>query len=522
MPGVAVKQRIEQHYIDTNHAMPEYLRSLVVILVITTIFFIFVRPAVSGIVNAADFTRRRNLWFYLTLAAFLSTNFWIYAVISIMLLLNASKYESNPPALFFFTLFVLPLGTIQVPGMGMFNFLFNLSNGRIIELTVLVPAYLLLMRQDNVRPFGNTGPDLAISAYLLLNAVLHLRDASLTETLRQAFYLFIDAYLPYFVISRSLTNLQTFRDTLLSLVVSIMLLAPLAVFEAVKHWHLYTALTSVLKLSGGATMDYLERDFILRATVTASQPIVLGYLMAVGIGFYLFVQRFINNKFFLTVGMATLIVGLVSALSRGPWVGAAALLLAFIVTGRFAVRRLISLALVGVIVFPLISMLPGGERVINLLPFIGRTESANINYREDLLTSSLAVIKRNPWFGSNDYLNTPEMQAMRQGEGIIDIVNSYIWVALNSGLIGLSLFITFFTLVLLGIYRGMRYSPGKDSEEHLLGRALLATLLAILIIIFTVSSISFIPIIYWSVAGLGVAYAQMMRKSRFMQPNDIG
>jgi hypothetical protein len=505
--------RKKQHYNVKNHVMPEHLRSLVVILILSIILFALVRPTVRTLVDINDFTRRRNLWFYLTLAAFLSTNFWIYTFISILLLFHSYKRESNPPALFFFILFVLPLGTIQVPGMGVFNFLFDLSNSRIVELFILLPVFFRLIRQNGFRLLSNSWPDLAITTYLLLSAILYLRGGSLTETLRHAFYLFIDVYLPYFVISRFLTNMQLFRDALLSLVLAIMILAPLAVFEAFKHWHLYSALTDVLQLSGGKTLDYLERDYILRATVTADQPIVLGYLMAVGIGFYLFLQRFIKKKLILTVGMLILFTGLFSSLSRGPWIGAASLVLIFIATGRFAVRRLISLALVTVIVFPLISIMPGGDRVINLLPFIGKTETQNIDYRKDLLTNSMIVIQRNPWFGSVDYLSTPELQEMRQGQGIIDIVNSYIWVALNYGLIGLGLFISFFAAVLLGINRGMRFSPSRDSEEYLLGRTLLATLLAILIIIFTVSSISFIPIIYWSVAGLGVAYAQMMRKN---------
>jgi len=125
----------------------------------------------------------------------------------------------------------------------------------------------------------------------------------------------------------------------------------------------------------------------------------------------------------------------------------------------------------------------------------------------------MIVIKRNPWFGSINYLDTPEMESMRQGQNIIDIVNTYISVALEKGFVGLGLFVSFFFLTLLGIYRAMHSVQDKDSEEHLLGRVLLATLLAILIIIFTVSSISVIPIVYWSVAGLGVAYAQMVRKN---------
>ena len=102
---------------------------------------------------------------------------------------------------------------------------------------------------------------------------------------------------------------------------------------------------------------------------------------------------------------------------------------------------------------------------------------------------------------------------MRQGQGIIDVVNTYIGVALNYGFVGLGLFVAFFAVTLLGIYRAMRSIPDKNSEEYLLGRVLLATLLAIVVIIFTVSSISIIPIVYFSVTGMGGAYVIMVRKN---------
>jgi O-antigen ligase len=105
------------------------------------------------------------------------------------------------------------------------------------------------------------------------------------------------------------------------------------------------------------------------------------------------------------------------------------------------------------------------------------------------------------------------MEAMRQGQGIIDVTNHYLGITLNLGLAGLGLFAGFFATILIGIYRAMRSISDKDSDEYLLGRALLATLLAILTIITTASSIYFIPIVYWSVAGIGVAYIQMIRKS---------
>lgn len=492
--------------------MPEHLRALIVILVMATAFFSLAHRSASAISRPEDFTRRRNLWFTLTIAAFLTQNFWVYTLIAIPLLIHANRHETNSPSLFFFVLFALPMTSFQIPGMGLSNVLFSLSHARILALLILLPAFLALKRQGDTTPFGRTAPDKALAAYLLLTATLFLRETSLTNSLRETFYLFMDIFLPYYVISRSLKNMQSFRDALLSLVLAIMVLAPIAVFESYKHWLLYSSWTSMPELEVELT-NYLAREGMLRALVTAGQPIALGYLMVVGMGLYLFLQRFIEQNFIRRLGVLLLAVGLFSPLSRGPWLGAAIMIIIFIVTGRYAARRLMSLALAAMLALPLVAILPGGDKVINLLPLIGSAEKENIDYRERLITNSMIVIQRNPWFGSVDFLKTPEMESMRQGQGIIDIVNSYIRIALETGFVGLGLFIGFFALTLLGIFRAMRSIPDRDSEEHLLGRVLLATLLAILVIIFTVSSITVIPIMYWSVAAMGLAYAQMVRNS---------
>lgn len=488
--------------------MPEHLRTLVVILVLSTVFFAAVYRPACAISLPADFKRRRNIWFALTLIAFLSHNFWIYTFLAVPLLIHANHKETNPPALYFFLLFVLPVAYARIPGFGLINYLFELSHARILSLLILLPALFTLPR-DRLA-FGRTGVDKIFAAYLLLIIVLQARDATLTSAFRQIFGLFIDVFLPYFVISRHLKSLQDFRDALLSLVLAIMMLALVGIFEASRYWLLYEAVLKVLGLEGMAS--YLARDGILRAIATAGQPIALGYLMVIGIGFYLFIQHFIRQKLFRQLGMALLALGLIAPLSRGPWVGAAALVIVFIATGRHAARRIAMLILAAAMGLLLISALPSGEKLINMLPVIGKTEKANIEYREKLINNSLKVIERNPWFGSIDYLNAPEMKEMRQGQGIIDVVNTYIGITLELGIAGLSLFVAFFAITLWGIYKAMRRIPDKGSEERLLGRVLFSTLLAIMLIIFTVSSITVIPVMYWSVAAMGVAYAQLIKK----------
>ena len=59
----------------------------------------------------------------------------------------------------------------------------------------------------------------------------------------------------------------------------------------------------------------------------------------------------------------------------------------------------------------------------------------------------------------------------------------------------------------------MKRIKDKNGEEYLCGRSLIATMIAVLVIIFTVSGIGVIPTIYWSLAGLIFSYARVTNQS---------
>jgi O-antigen ligase len=180
--------------------------------------------------------------------------------------------------------------------------------------------------------------------------------------------------------------------------------------------------------------------------------------------------------------------------------------------------------------------LPGTEKLLVLLPFIGTTDQSNVDYRNNLFDKSLIVIQKNPLFGSVDYLHTPEMQSMVQGEGIVDVVNSYLGVALEYGLICLALFAGFFLTILWRIFRilrqhrysqvqhfmfGVKVYPAQqnslEDEHYLLGVTLFSVLVGILVTIYSVSSITVIPVVYWAVAGLCAAYIQLQNQTKNIQ-----
>jgi len=504
--------------------MPEHLRALLVILALATAIFALAKnPACAMAFTSEDFKRRRNLWYGVTCAAFLAHNFWLYIVATTILLLVTVPREKNKIALFFFILFAVPTTAAEISGMGIINHFFAINYPRLLSLTILLPAYLYLREQPDTDAYGSLLPDKLIGGYLALMCVLIFLASTFTHALRAGiFYAFLDVFLPYYVASRSLKNLQAFREAIMAFVIAALILSIVGVFEYAKYWLLYSSLETALGVESGYG-NYLQRgDGILRAQASTGHAIPLGFVIAVAIGLYLFLRKSIPNSGIWALGMVLLIAGLLSPVSRGPWVGAAAIVFIFTLTSRSPGKMLAKLGGLLAVFVPVLLFTSGGQKFIDLLPFVGTTSTETVGYRQLLIDIAISVILQNPFFGAFDYMLSPEMQQMKQGQGIIDIVNSYISITLSSGLVGLSLFCGFFITVAAGIFNAMRKLEGADEETRILGQALLATLIGILLIIFTTSSITIIPVVYWSIAGLGVGFARMAalsaKASKTLQP----
>ena len=490
--------------------MPEHLRALVVILVLATVVYAFAKaPACALASTAGDFERRRNLWFGLTLVVFLAHNFWIYIFAAAALLLFAAPRETNRLAMFFFLLCAVPRMEAEIPGLGIIGHFFTINYLRLLSLVVLLPAFLSLRKQPELEPFGRSLPDKLIAGHLILFFVLMLTVASFTHALRHGvFYAFIDIFLPYYVASRALKNLHHFRDALMGFVVGALVLSAIAVFEFGKGWLLYAGLDEALG-RGTWTQNYLMRGGSLRAQATTGQPIPLAFVIAVAAGFFLYLRKLVPNSMAWGFGLV-LMAGLIATLSRGPWVGAAAMVLVFLATGPSPARAFALLGVLGIIGVPVLLTTSLGNAILDYLPFVGSVDAFNVTYRRRLMDISIEVILQRPWFGAFDFYLMPEMQVLKQGQGIIDIVNTYLAVALERGLVGLSLFVGFFIAIAVGVFKGIRNLADRSGELYLLGQALLSTLLGTMIIILFCSYVGLTSVIISSVAGVCVAYTRML------------
>jgi O-antigen ligase len=143
-----------------------------------------------------------------------------------------------------------------------------------------------------------------------------------------------------------------------------------------------------------------------------------------------------------------------------------------------------------------------GRGLVDYLPFIGNVSTETVDYRQRLLEVSLSVLSQSPLFGEPRFYGVAAAQELRQGEGIIDVVNSYLGIAIGSGLVGLSLFVGFFASAIVLVWRSRVAGDLPLTETP--ARALLAALAGILVTIATTSSINIIPPVYLVIAGMAV------------------
>ena len=303
--------------------MPEHLKALVVILGLSWPTFVLGRRMFAGTLIAdADFTRRRNLWFAVTLIAFLAHNFWIYVVVTMVVLLISRSREHNPVALYLLLLFAVPPMQELIPGLGVFGHVFAMDHLRLLTLAILLPGVMSSLSDPDRIRFGRTAADKFLIAFLLLQMAFQFVLSSWTGAVRASFYLFIDVLLPYYAASRLLRDSRMVKEAVGSLVLALLLLTPIALFEFTRHWLLYSALDRALGVHWGFG-SYLGRDDSLRALATAGHSIALGYLLAVGLCLYVFASTVLPRASWRLGGWALLSSALFVTLSRGPWVGAA-------------------------------------------------------------------------------------------------------------------------------------------------------------------------------------------------------
>lgn len=479
--------------------MPTHYRSFLVVALLGFLGLLICRRVFAPLMlSEDDYRRRRNLWLVITFAAFLLPSFWAYAAVAAIAIAYTARRDSNPAALFALLLIVVPPLEAIVP------VLFNIHHQRVLILALLVPiAWRLLGDSQLPGPFRLLSDKLLL-LYCLLQVVLLWPYTSMTNSVRQVVLILMDTWLPYYVMSRAFSSRAQLRDAMACFVLTLVIVAPMALAEVQLGTMLYGEIASSWNIHG--LFGYLMRGESLRAQLASGQAIVLGYQFAVAIGMWLYLQRHIPSPLWRAVGALALFIGVMSPLSRGPWIGAAAILAGFALLAPGAMRRTMTWGAIGLLLFAVMLMTPWGDKMIGYLPFVGNAAQESVDYRQEILAVCWQLILQNPFFGS-PYASA-QLESLRTGEGIIDIVNTYIALGMSYGLVGVGLFLGIFLSVMGPLVKAAR-SPEVLEDDRYLATSLLVTLVGVLVTISTVSNYLTIPFIYMMLLGLAVTFVRV-------------
>ena len=494
------------------------VKELVVVLIIAAALFRVARPLALRFSSAADYSRRRLAWYTVTAAAFLCPNFWLFAAIAIPVLISAGRRDSSPAALYLLLLNALPPIAVRIPMIGI-SFLFDVNWPLLLAFCVATPAVIRLRHeQREERVWSLQAADFWLLGYLALTSVLFLHveiakgvlmSASATDCLRRAFVAFFFAFIPYLLISRTAMQRRALLELLAAFCLGCAVLAAIAVFESTRHWLLYDEMPD--RWIGGVRItSYLMRASSLRAMASAGHSLSLGYLLAIALGFWLYLRSHLPSGGWRIGGSLLLAAGLVVTYARGPWMGALAIYLAYAALGPRPFSRLAKTLCSAAAVAVCILASPLGERFVRVLPFLGgKVDEQTIIYRQRLLSRGWQIIQQNPWFGSQEALL--KMEDLRQGEGIIDLMNGYIAVLLGNGFVGLFVFLCIIFIGLMKSWNASRSVVNVDQDLHFLGASLISCILGSLLMMAVGGSNE---LMIWILVALAIGYAQTVKSSR--------
>jgi O-antigen ligase len=483
----------------------ENYRALVALMVLSLPTLWMLRRSMTAVaIPVADFNRRATAWVLLSAILFLAENFWLFAAAALLVLLATRARDRNVLGAYFFLLFAAPPFQATIQGFAGINYFIAVDYLRILSFTMLLPTAVGILGRQGHAGLFKLPTDKYVAGYVVLLLALQAPLTSFTDLLRSALMHMVDVVLPYYVFSRSATTIKVIRDAAAAFVAASVLLSVVAVFESLKHWLLYSSLPNFMSLTWGYG-HYLGREGSLRATVSLGHPIVLGYALSVALGLHLMLRPVLMPRAWKII-LWVLIAGLIAPLSRGPWVGAMAVVVIGLAVGPGGAARVGKLGLTLLLVGGVLAVTPYFALIASYLPFVGDVDAATVTYRQQLFETALDVMLQNPLFGTPYFMSYAAMEQLRQGEGIIDVVNSYLAVGLVSGFIGLCLFCGAFLSALVGLGRQVFGRGAENTGNLVVARALLATLVGVLIIIATASSINAVPVVYWSLLGLCAGY----------------
>ncbi len=491
-----------------------FLAALVVALCAAVVF----RPAFRDMLTSPQY---RSVWGVMgvaLVATFFGTVPMIYFLGVVATALFASKTFGGDIkakiAAFMLLSITFPPVSSSLGGVGDINQLFVLDHTKAMALVLLGPAgFQLAMRKrgDSGNPFRAV--DIFLVLYKLLSLVLLLKSITYTAIVRFLFENTIEIFLPYYVMTRGLKSADDIRFVMTRLMVGFVFIASVGVAEEAAQRSFYAPLQYIYGMTWQLT-HVLLRGGLLRVQATAPQPIALAFFLVIALGTWTWLIGGAWKSVRSLAVYAVLLGALAFTWSRGPWLGAAIVIVNMLVMSRLSWRAYAG-GLAVAVVLAVVAKSTGADALaydfLKALFGSGEEDYGTIEYRRQILEASLALLKQSPWFGVPNYW--VYLQDFRQGEGIIDLVNTYVLIAMDTGVVGVALYAAPQVIAVVRMVHRLE-SPAGGRPNDLFVMAFVSTLLAVAFILFTASTIGTMSYTITFLVAAALVYAHARAPSR--------
>ena len=405
-----------------------------------------------------------------------------------------------------YALLVTVLGPmfLDLRNVGPIQYLLQLTPYRLIAIVLLGPEAMHLLGRKHRAPTPGwlRTADLATYGFAAFWIARLYGGFSMSIIGRAVMELALDTLLPYFVMSRACSDASLRRRVLSVVLLGACFQGVVGMAETASKHYFFAQLQWLYQSTWFQAVNLMRGSF-LRAEGAFLGPLALGVLEMFALALWVLLRPVEARKSYAVVGLACA-GGLIATFGRGPWLCGALVFVGLAPLKRWGGTRFLAMAVVAGIGLGAFIASGAGEELIAMVGHIGgggEDGDFNVRYRHELLDTSLALLRQSPVIGVPNF--TQYMENLRQGEGIIDLVNTYLIVALNVGLLGLALWLVPFGIVLF------RLAARQRAGDPVLGResaAWLMLAIATMAVVFTVSPVSVIqPLMVWAVAiGLGI------------------
>ncbi len=346
---------------------------------------------------------------------------------------------------------------LPFPGL---NALLNITNYQVAVMVLLLPLFAM-------RRFGASRPakfsiiDACLLFYISYTAIVVGFSINATVGLRHFAEQMLTLGIPYYVLRYAVQCIEDIEVIFASFLVVSIILASAALVSTAKQWDFYL----IVQPMSIFVIPDLRAGFVRIQTVANTHS--LAYHLAVA----LILLEFLKSRLLVSERSVGQLRGHYDWFSRPfRWGHLMGLRFIFVAgmyfTNSYGAMLSLLVAWLGyslmmikdnvlrtiVLSLGLTAVVAGGLWL--LFGDVERVDlHGNVGYRQQLFVIGSAYLMEHPIFGDYNFYQNPVFEPLRQGQGIVDITNLYLQVALHYGLLGAVPFFAVMVASIVALFR---------------------------------------------------------------------